>query len=295
MTYVSGVTGSNLKKRIIRIISERVASKPDLSRKLLLGVAGLVAVTVPIIFGMVNVPAFAQAPAARPEFEVASVKRNLSGSRPWLVPLVGGRFTATNIPLKLLIGVGWPQRVSGGPSWVVTDGYDVSAIAPEPNVSSDEFSLMMQNLLKDRFALRVHTETHEARVYVLLPAKNGLKLPAAKPEPCTYGRKAPDGDPQAGCGAMGVTPESIINEKISMQWFADVLGHLLGRPVLDRTGFTGSFKVRLEFAPVAPGDTDSTKPSIFDALEEQLGLRLESQKGTEDVLVIDHVERPSPN
>jgi bla regulator protein blaR1 len=295
MTYVSGVTGSNLKKRIIRIMSERVASKPDLSRKLLLGVAGLVAVTVPIIFGMVNVLAFAQAPAARPEFEVASVKRNLSGSRPWLVPPVKGRFTATNIPLKLLIGVGWPQKVSGGPSWVVTDGYDVSAIAPEPNVSRDEFSLMMQNLLKDRFALRVHTETHEGQVYVLLPAKNGVKLPDAKPEPCLYGWKAPDADPRTGCGGMNVTPESITNEKISMQWFASVLGGVLGRPVLDRTGFTGSFKVRLEFAPVAPGSDTSTKPSIFAALEEQLGLRLESQKGTEEVLVIDHVEKPSPN
>jgi uncharacterized protein (TIGR03435 family) len=240
-------------------------------------------------------PAFAQAPAARPEFDVASVRRNLSGSRPWLVPPVSGRFTATNVTLRLLIGVGWPQKISGGPSWVVTDGYDVSAIAPEPNVSADEFSLMMQNLLKDRFALRVHTETHEARVYVLLPAKDGLKLPDAKHEPCLYGRKAPDADPQAGCGAMSVTPESIANEKISMQLFAGVLGHLLGRPVLDRTGFTGSFKVRLEFAPVAPGDTDSTKPSIFAALEEQLGLRLESQKGTEEVLVIDHVERPSEN
>jgi uncharacterized protein (TIGR03435 family) len=213
-----------------------------------------------------------------------------------LVPPVGGRFTATNVTLRMLIRVGWPQKVSGGPSWVVTDGYDVSAIAPDPNVSADDFSLMMQNLLKDRFALRVHTETHEARVYVLLPAKNGLKLPDARPEPCIYGRKAPDADPQAGCGGMNVTSESIVNEKISMQWFASVLGGVLGRPVLDRTGFTGSFKVLLEFAPVAPGhDTDSTMPSLFTALEEQLGLRLESQKGTEEILVIDHVERPSEN
>jgi uncharacterized protein (TIGR03435 family) len=240
--------------------------------------------------------AFAQTPAPRPEFEVASVKRNLSGSPPWLVPPVRGRFTATNVTLKLLIRNGWPQKVSGGPSWVATDGYDVSAVAPEPNVSSDDFSLMMQNLLKDRFALKVHTETHEARVYVLLPAKNGLKLPDAKPEPCFYGWKAPDADPQAGCGAMDVTAESIVNEKISMQWLASVLGSVLGRPVLDRTGFTGSFKVRLEFGPVAPGlDTDNTKPSIFAALEEQLGLRLQPQKGTEEILVIDHVERPSEN
>jgi hypothetical protein len=87
-------------------------------------------------------PAFAQVPAARPEFEVASVKRSLAGNRPWLVPPVGGRFTATNVTLELLIRVGWPQKISGGPSWVVTDGYDVSAIAPQPNLDADKFSLI---------------------------------------------------------------------------------------------------------------------------------------------------------
>jgi uncharacterized protein (TIGR03435 family) len=241
-------------------------------------------------------PAFSQTPPARPEFEVASVKRNLSGSRPWLVPPVGGRFTATNVPLRLLIGNGWRLKILGGPSWVDTEGYDVSAIAPQPDVTPDDFSLMMQNLLKERFGLRVHSETHQARVYVLLPGKTGLKLPNAKPEPCFHGLKSQDAVPQIGCAAMGVTSESITNEKVSMEWFASVLAGVLGRPVLDRTGFTGSFEVHLEFAPVAPGgDTDNTKPSLFTALEEQLGLRLEPQKGSEKVLIIDHVERPSEN
>jgi uncharacterized protein (TIGR03435 family) len=88
----------------------------------------------------------------------------------------------------------------------------------------------------------------------------------------------------------------IANEKTSMQWFAGVPGGLPGRPVLDKTGFTGSFRVHLEFAPIAPDrDSESTKPSIFSALAEQLGLKIESQKGTEEVLVIDHVEKPSAN
>ena len=240
---------------------------------------------------------FAQATSSRTEFEVASIKRNVIGSRPWLAPPVGGRFTATNVSLKLLIGLGWPQRISGGPSWVFTDGYDISAKEPERVVSDVEFSLMMQNLLKDRFGLRVHTETHEARVYILTPAKNGLKLPGAKAEPCFFhGSKTPRADAQEGCGGMNVTPELIANEKVSMEWFAGVLEGLLGRPVIDRTGFRGSFKVHLEFAAVAPTrDSDSTKPSIFAALEQQLGLKLVSQKGSEEVLVIDHVERPSEN
>ncbi len=265
------------------------AGQPKMLRAILL-ITGLL---VPLA------PALAQVPAAQQEFEVASVRRNVSDSRPWLVPPVAGRFTATNIPLKLLIGVAWPpatwpQKLSGGPGWVATDGYDVSAIMPTGNQSAEALQLMMQGLLKDRFSLKVHTEKREAQVYVLLPAKNGLKLPGANPEPCLTGQKAPDADPQAGCGSINVTPESITNQKISMQWFVSVLGGILGRPVLNKTGFAGSFKVDLEFAPVAP-DTNSTKPSISDALEKQLGLRLDSQRGTEDILVIDHVERPSEN
>jgi uncharacterized protein (TIGR03435 family) len=242
-------------------------------------------------------PDFAQVAESEPEFEVASVKRNLSGSRPWLVPAVGGRFTATNIPLRMLIGVGWrQQKSSGGPPWVDTDGYDISAIASEPDPTRERFSLMMQNLLKDRFALSMHTEAHDARVYVLRPGKNGLKLPDANPVPCIYGWKGPDFDPQTGCGGMNVTSGSIFDEKVAMQWFTSVLAGVLGAPVDNETGFRGTFKIRLEFAPIAPGlDNDSTKPSIFAALEEQLGLRLESRKGTEQVLVIDHVERPSAN
>jgi uncharacterized protein (TIGR03435 family) len=123
------------------------------------------------------------------EFEVASIKRNFLGSRPWLAPPAGGRFTVTNVPLKLLIGLGWPQRIAGGPSWVFTDGYDMTAKEPEGTVRDAEFSVMMQNLLKDRFGLRVHTESHAARVYVLTPAKNGLKLPYANPEPSSMTRR----------------------------------------------------------------------------------------------------------
>ena len=95
---------------------------------------------------------------------------------------------------------------------------------------------------------------------------------------------------------MSVTPELIANDKISMEWFTDVLGGLLGRPVFNKTGFMGSFKVRLEFAPLSPdAAVGSTNASVTSALEEQLGLKIEAQKGTEEVLVIDHVERPSVN
>jgi uncharacterized protein (TIGR03435 family) len=242
----------------------------------------------------------AQTPYVSMEFEVASIKRNVSGSRPWLAPPKDGRFDATSVTVKMLIGVGWGIKITGGPTWIGTEGYDVLAKGPKPDISNDDFGIMMQNLLKDRFALRVHTEKRDAPVYALLPAKRGMILPDAKPEPCitfkiTHGAKAAV-DPQAGCGAMNVTPEFMSNDRISMAWFAGVLGTMLGHPVIDKTGFAGSFKLRLEFAPLTPvGDVDSTNPSIFTALDEQLGLKLESRKGTEEVLVIDRVERPSEN
>jgi uncharacterized protein (TIGR03435 family) len=154
---------------------------------------------------------FAQATAPRVEFEAASIKRNLLGSRPWLARPAGGRFTATNVPLKLLIGLGWPQRIAGGPPWVFTDGYDITAKEPERSVNDAEFSLLMQNLLKDRFGLRVHTESHAARVYVLTPAKNGLKLPDAKPEPCFSGSKTPHADAQDECGGMKESFDGVVH------------------------------------------------------------------------------------
>jgi uncharacterized protein (TIGR03435 family) len=84
---------------------------------------------------------------------------------------------------------------------------------------------------------------------------------------------------------MNVTPEFMSNDRISMEWFADVLGTMLGRPIIDKTGFAGSFRLRFEFAPLTPvGDVDSTKPSIFTAFDEQLGLKPESGKGTKKFL-----------
>jgi uncharacterized protein (TIGR03435 family) len=238
-----------------------------------------------------------------PEFEVASIKRNLSGDRPFWGPAVGGRFTATNATLKMLIALGWKVQsfaISGAPSWVGSEGYDVSAKEPSANGTDDEFLLMLQNLLRDRFSLRLHKETREMPVYVLVPAKDGLKLRGLNSEPCvTFALKAGSQDqrarPQAGCGGMNVGPGFIADERVSMAWFAAVLEGVLGRPLIDRTGFTGSFKVRLEFAPVSNTDPDNTKPSIFTALQEQLGLRLDARNGPAEIIVVDHAERPSEN
>jgi uncharacterized protein (TIGR03435 family) len=240
--------------------------------------------------------------AGRPEFEAASIKPNNSGVRPWLAPPVGDRFTATNVTLKLLIPLGWNVPglgITGGPSWVITQGFDVSTKAPDGVVDGASFRMMMKNLLEERFKLQLHKESRTVPIYVLLPGKNGLKLPNSKAEGCYTGIRDPGVGPQAGCDGMSFTPGSINDERISMAWFSGVLAGVLGRPVIDKTGFAGSFALHLEFAPMKDGesnqDASDPRPSIFAALQEQLGLRLESQKGPAQVLVIDRAERPSEN
>ena len=125
--------------------------------------------------------ALAQTPAPRPEFEVASIKLNTSGNGMTMIrPPVGGRFTATNARLKMLIGLAYKLQdyeISGGPGWINTDGYDITAKATDSNIGVDQLRPMLRALLEDRFQLKVHRESKEVPVYALLPGKNGLKTP----------------------------------------------------------------------------------------------------------------------
>ena len=246
---------------------------------------------------------WAQADSAHREFEVASIKRNLSGD-PWFWgPHRGGRWTATNASLKRLVSLAWRTplfAISGGPSWIGSDKFDIRAKEPDANTTDDEFLLMLQNLLTARFALKVHTEMRTQPVYFLLPAKGGLKLPEATPEPCAGFALKPNlqklhANSQPACEGMNVTPGLISDGKVSMVWFTAVLEGFLGRPLVNKTGFSGSFKLHLQFDPVNVADSDGTRPSIFSALQDQLGLRLETGKDAAEILVIDDAKRPSEN
>jgi uncharacterized protein (TIGR03435 family) len=265
----------------------------------------------------------AQAPA-RPEFEVASVKPNTSGKNMVMIrPPVGGRFTATNARLKMLIGLAYNVQnfeISGGPAWIDTDGYDIEARAADSNVGIEQLRPLLQALLEDRFQLTIHRETKDVPVYALLPGKNGPKLPEAKEKGCVaFGPNSPPPPPPAPgqpfalpptpCGGFLTAPNRMEGGKVSMAQFVRVLANALGRPVIDKTGFTGTFDVHLEFTPEGtafagglpgaavglPQGFDTSGPSIFTAVQEQLGLRLESQKGPVEVLVIDHAAKASEN
>jgi uncharacterized protein (TIGR03435 family) len=232
--------------------------------------------------------------------------------------------------LRLLIRTAYGVQsfqISGGPDWINTDGYDIEARV-EGNPSKRQLLLMLQSLLEDRFKLKVHRETRELPVYALTVAKSGLKLQPPKEESCiTEDPNAPEPSeppkpiapgqpPKFPCGLAVVMLNRpgprMLGGKVSITDLAQSLTNLLGRTVIDNTRLTGRFDIHLEFAldealagllgPNAPpfrrqepgpGDLDS--PSIFAAMQEQLGLKLEATKGPVEVLVIDHVERPTEN
>jgi uncharacterized protein (TIGR03435 family) len=258
--------------------------------------------------------AFAQQ-SDRPSFEVASIKRNTSGSDrvTYSGPPDSARFTATNIDLKTLVEIAYKvkdSQILEAPGWMHSERYDIAASPADRDPSADKSRLMLQKLLEDRFKLIVRREIRETPVYALLGSKSGLKLAGAMEGSCVaYGPHAPPAPPAAPgqnppipCAGFVTGPGLIESGKTSTAEFADVLANILDRPVIDKTGYTGTFSIRLEFTREggadlsldAPGP-DSYRPSIFTAIQEQLGLKLESQKALADVLVIDHAEKPDAN
>jgi uncharacterized protein (TIGR03435 family) len=201
-----------------------------------------------------------------------------------------------------------------------SERYDVTAKAPDGTKGPEKLQLMTQTMLEDRFKLKVHRETKEVPVYALLVGKNGPKLQASDEAACASKEpgNAPPSPPGPGrgpgpldvrCGGMWMGPNTLTGGKMKMNQFIGGLSNILGRPVIDKTGYTGTFDVQLTFSPEGtafagglPGmpagvvpQVDNTLPSIFTVVQEQLGLKLESQKGPGQVLVIDYAEKPSEN
>jgi uncharacterized protein (TIGR03435 family) len=251
------------------------------------------------------------------EFEVASVKPNKSGddnSRLGLQP--GGRITATNVALRLLIRNVYnvqAYQIVGEPDWIATERFDIEAKAdrdysPQSDGPAPELIAMMRNLLADRFKLVVHRETREMPVYALVLARaDGTFGPqmrrvdvdcaaeAAKAMAARRGGTPPQpSDPSKvpPCGAR-LRPGRVMAGAAMLPQFARGLSGFVGRTVVDRTGLSGTFDIDLEWTPDPTADT--TGPSLFTALQEQLGLKLESTRAPVEVLVIDRVERPMPD
>lgn len=239
--------------------------------------------------------ALAQAP---PVFDVAAVRLSAPDERAAAAEfLPGGRFRA-NIALRYIIERAYDiedYQLLGDPAWVKTERYSIEAktdSASDKPATDDQLRLMVQALLASRFGLKIQRETRDLPVYALVVGKNGPKLPAAK-----------DATLCDGHGCFGIGKGSFSAKGATMPWTAKVLNRILDRPVLDRTQLSGNFDFTLHFDPstasspmmAAVSTEDSSQGSIFTAIQEQIGLKLDPRREPVEVLVIDHVERPSGN
>jgi uncharacterized protein (TIGR03435 family) len=257
-------------------------------------------------------------------FAVASVRRNLSGTGscdPEHLYLTADGFRMTNCPLiaalfmayvpadGAFMGFSTDGRVVGAPDWMKSEKYDIDAridtadLAAWQNSATQKEMLheMMQSLLAERCKMAAHREMRDKPVYSLVVGKNGLKFQEAETVvPEAILAKHPNVGAIPGGGGMFApgASGSIELYGVPMATLAVVLSNKAGRPVVDKTGLTGTYDIKLEMEQPEPQAADGTQdpePSIFTVVQEQLGLRLESAKQSVETLVIDHVERPAEN
>jgi uncharacterized protein (TIGR03435 family) len=252
-------------------------------------------------------------------FEVASVKPDPpSAVRHVLLPPVGNRFSTRLAPLGLLIQSAYGVNsfeIVGGPDWMSSAGFDIEAKAAG-NPTSSQMWLMLRSLLEDRFALKVHRETKVMPVYNISVAKSGLRLPKSAEEDCVDAAPVQGQKPPGPCGRVTVAFEraaglDLEGRHVTLAELTRALAAIFQRSVLDQSGLSGRFDINLRFAyepdvtvgignPWSQGNSGVAEdpginPSITVALQQQLGLSLESTKGPVELLVVDHAERPSGN
>jgi len=303
-----GVTGSDLKKRIEAIMSNHVLTGITFARKSLLIAAGIAAVAGPIAIGIVSAPRVVAQTQAALKFDVASIKPSDPDSRGFrLERIPGNGLRTTGTSLSALIQWAYDIgdfQLSGAPSWIRNARYDILARpekpegpddltdAPEPLKKSlyEQLRERTRSLLAERFGLVARRETGERSVLVLAIARNGHKL-------------------QTPARDSGISRDLgvISSEGATIEMLARVLGMVLRNPVLDKTGLEGRYKFKLEWteepgagkekgiATVPDANPPEAGPSIYSAIQQQLGLKLETQKAPVDVIVIDRVEKPSEN
>jgi uncharacterized protein (TIGR03435 family) len=326
LACVSGVTGADLKKRMVYIMSERIAGKLDFSRKLLLSAAVLSVLIIPIGFGVAKAtprPAQAQegtAGATVPKFEVTVKAGELTtetypGSGVRMARMMFGPdgFKAVNSTLLSIIQEAYGVQANqiSGPPEIKTAAYDIdmkvegspaNAQETDPRLMQPAIRKQLQALLADRFKLVLHRESKELPSYVLVIGENGSKLQPTKFADYPDTAKGPDGKGlhrmmmQQSGGGQG---HAIGAQKTSLTEFTKILSMQLGKNVVDKTGLTGQYDFNLQWfeaAAASDGASQDTAPaagpSLFDAIQQQLGLKLVPEQGPEDVLVIDHVEWP---
>ena len=233
-------------------------------------------------------------PVAPPplRFEVASIRPHQSaGDEPSdRRVLPGGRFIATATTVRTLIRIAFgtdDNRISGAPNWIDNETFDIAATtANHAEVTTPEqFQQLILSLLEDRFQFKFHREQKEVPVYWLELDKPGKLGPALKPS-------TPASQPDMSTNSNG-SRAAMKASKMSMADIAAALRRQAGRPVEDHTDLKGNFDFQIEWAPEET--PDSADPSLFTVLKEQLGLKLQSARGTTETLIIDQITHPSAN
>ncbi len=323
LACVSGITGSDLKKRIGRIVGTRMAYELGVGRKLLLGFAGAFALGAPLVLGLVQ-SAQSDAQAGKPglpsvagdvypSFEVATIKPDdASAPNMPVYKLRGRNFVALRASLEDLIAFAYGlqrKQIVHAPGWIRSERYDVNAVPDSPGMPNmEQLRMMVRKLLANRFKLTVHDETRVLPAYVMTADKDGEKL-----TPDQGKRQLLRLSFRAGKGGITMRVENA-----SMPVVTSFLQEMvLDRPVVDRTGLGGRYDFECTFAPddsefsghpprilassdpgPTGGDTPTetlSAPGLFEAMRQQLGLKLSAEKRAVNVIAVDHVDHPSPN
>ncbi len=356
LTCVSGITGADLKQRVVQIMTGRVVRKLTMTKKLLLLAVALGVVAVPIVLGQakaarrvmlaaiqsapkpfrlaahamiaeiatpavgeISEASLQQAPAtgaarmdmsndARLRFEVASIRpaapqESTSGGPRRVSVFTDDGISARNVPLNRLLATAYDVnqllgQIIGAPDWVGTQPWNIEAKVADDDMAAysrlmqdhtpegmHRRNLMLQAFLVERFKLKAHYETREQTIYSLEVAKGGFKAkPVAANAASSIRVTLGNGHYQA--------------HSADIKGLATYLAMSLQQPVVDKTGLTGDYDITLDWQPgtgvsADPGPAESSKPSLPAALEEQLGLKLVAGRGPVDLVVVDHIEKPS--
>jgi bla regulator protein blaR1 len=316
LACVSGVTGADLKRRMVHIMSDRMLQKLDFARKSLLAVVAVAAIAAPIMFGLLHAtPGQAQSQdvtmaSASASFDRVSIKPDMSADGPntmkMMLSLDDGGFTAQGVSLQSLIKLAYhvqDSQLSGGPDWLNTQKYDIdaklnSAAAQElrkagPNHHGPN-NVALQSLLRDYFKLAAHTESRNQQVYDLVVDNDGPKFKESN-----------------GLHLMNMLNGELTTQGTPLMLLVDQLSMRLGRAVVDKTGLKGQYAFNLRWTPDADEEArlkagglrqgppasapQPSGPPLLTAVQEQLGLRLEPRNDSVPVLVIDHAEMPAEN
>ncbi len=338
LACVSGVSGSDLKARILRIMTHRSGVALSFGRKLILSAAALLVLAAPIGFGMLHGQASPQShpdsslssdvASGVPKFEVAAIKPSSASDGRFMMMMTPDGTSLRGVSARTILRQAFgveEDRIIGAPAWVKSDRYDIEAkVAPEDAARLDKLKpeqrrTMLLPLLTERFNLKYHHETRELPMYALVVAKGGPKLTESKPEDIAKPGDGPKKDalpsdplkaPLGKRDSMFMDPGRLESHGTGMGFLARALAPLLGHTVVNKTGLTGNYDYTLQWTPdnMSPpmggpnggppksdGGSDTGEPPLFTAIQEQLGLKLESTKGQVDVIVIDHIDQPSAN